>query len=47
MKLGLAIGPTYPQTQLSQNRATTDVKIETAEDATEVFFKHLNNTVKQ
>lgn len=47
MKLGLAIGPTYPQTQLSQNRATTDVKIETAEDATEVFFKHLINTVKQ
>ena len=48
MKLGLAIGPTYPQTQLSKNRSTTDVIIETAEDATQIFFKQLiNSTVEK
>lgn len=46
MKLGLSIGPTYPNTMLSLVRGQ-DVVIETAEDATYWFFDQLINALKQ
>ena len=46
MKLGLSIGPTYPNTMLSHARGL-DMVIETAEDASYQFFKHLIDALKQ
>lgn len=45
MRLGLAIGPTYPLTVLSENKAQPYV-IETAEDATQVFFSKVLEGIK-
>ena len=45
MRLGLAIGPTYPLTALSESKAQPYI-IETAEDATQVFFSKLLESIK-
>lgn len=46
MKLGLSIGPTYPNTMLSSARGQ-EVIIETAEDASYQFFNQLIGALKQ
>ena len=46
MRLGLAIGPTYPKTALSEQK-NTPYTIETASDAAREFFKGVLHSLKE